>query len=117
MNAETQTFKRKAKVEYVPLKLENNKPVQVKILSDKIGRMKLKSQDTESNYVMVNDLNTGEVKTMWLAGQLNFQLNKMAADGTIKGTKLEIIKLDSTTAVEVDDEIHQASNFEIYELQ
>lgn len=117
MNAQTHNFTRKAKVEYLPLKLENNKPVKVEIRSEKIGRMKLKSQDTESNYVMVTDLITGEIKTMWLAGQLNFQLAKMAADGAIKGAKLEIIKLDTTTAVEVDDETYQAANFEIYELQ
>jgi hypothetical protein len=117
MNTQTQTFTRKAKVEYVPLKLEENKPVYVQVISEKIGKMKLKSQENESNFVMVTDLNSGEIKTMWLSGQLNFQLNKRMADGTLKGAKLEIIKLNTTTPVEVDGDIYQASNFEIYDLQ
>lgn len=110
-------FKRKARIGISPLSCnEKNHRVMIEVKSKDIEIFTKKNGKT-IDFVNVINLETGEEQTMWLSGQIKYNLNQiLKARKSLTGAKLEI-QWKGCETVEMDGEDVEVNQYEMFELE
>lgn len=109
-------FKRKGRIGFQPISVDNKQTVYVELVSAKIELFEKRDGETIP-FVEVINMKTGEENRLWLSGQLNYQLTVLQkARPTLTGLKLEITHLGKTET-EIDGEPAMVNNYSMFELE